>query len=225
MKVINLLGSNAIGKSTKMSYLVYYLEQKYGDPEIVYIKKDGKGVILGRIYNDEIFIFGKVNNKGKWVSLDTAAITTLDGRINHIIEMKNKGIKYYFFEGFFNNHSFSFFERLQKEKGLEVFYYIFIYKNAQEFLERCNNRTGKEERTLEWAEKSPGFRRNKELENLYEKINNLEGNNFKTYLLDKETDRNILIKDFFNEQLNKSEEEVINYLLKKGNNDKNKNLW
>ena len=226
MKVINLVGSNGIGKSTRMSYLVYYLEKKYGEPEIVYGEKDGKKVIVGRIYNNEIFIFGKVSQKGVWISLDTAAITTLTGRYAHIVDMLEKGIKYYFLEGYFNNNSYSFFEKLIRNPNLETHYYMFMYKTPEEFLERCNNRTGKTSRDLEWTKDAPGFKKNEEIQKLAKKINQSEGN-FKAYELDKNAPKDLLIRDFFGEKLEIDENEVKEYLKKTGNYEKqaSKSLW
>ena len=141
--------------------------------------------------------------------------------------MLERGIKYYFFEGFFNNHSFSYFEKLIKNPNLKVFYYVFLYRSSEEFLERCNNRTGKVTRDLEWAKKSPGFRRNHELKKLLEKASTTTEGDFKTYELDKNAPKDLLIKDFFEEKLEIDEKEVKEYLKKTGNYEKQntKSLW
>jgi len=165
---INVLGSNATGKSTRITRLIEYLDKEYGDPTFViyYSMKAKKEVEIGRIYNTSLgkmFILGRFNTSKKWISLDTSDFTTQESRFNFIKHMfKNYDINYFIQEGFFNNRGKVFtYEALKKrninvDKAIEVF---FLYDDIEHYLLRTNGRTGKNRR-LDWAEKSQGWRDN-----------------------------------------------------------------
>ena len=165
---INILGGNASGKSTRVGCLVNYMHEKAGsyEPVIYFSNKVKKEIEVGRIYNIngvEYFVVGRFNNKGKWVGLDTADFSTYDSRYKFIKYMfENFNISFFIQEGYFNNRGYAFTKEVLDEQGCgvdKVIEFFILYDKVEQFLERTNNRTGKD-RGLDWAENAPGWRDN-----------------------------------------------------------------
>jgi len=170
MTVINYIGANATGKSTRVSVLVEYLEQKFeSEPvEFTYIKrskKDGDKEITSTVatrFSNGWVIFGKKDKSGKWVGLDTGMCSSWDQRSAFISEMKKSGAEVVLLEGYFNNRSKIAGPETFHKAGADVVHILVsYYDKCEDFLERTNIRSGRLERTMEWAENAPGWKDNK----------------------------------------------------------------
>lgn len=164
MKLINVMGSNASGKSTRVTALVKYLEENTPPHKIEMIKgtcSDGVIRIIGIMF-DNIFVLGRKAQKGKWMGLDTQDFTSIEDRLNlykHISTVY-PNTKFFIQEGFFNNKSKVYIMETLEQYGVESYeYYFFIHKTKQEYLERCDLRSGLT-RDLSWVDTSSGWRDN-----------------------------------------------------------------
>ena len=170
--LVKIIGGNATGKSTRLMAYVDSRTQRY--QEISYTwnsitKKYPEGRIrtinAGRLYDDGIFVMGKVAGTGNWVGTDYV-----------LGEMGNKAAAYEFLHWLNDNHEvrtvfaegyFALGGGLYTlppmvEEGLfeEVHCYAFLYATAQDYLDRTNARSGKSVTEADWEVKGtipPGW--------------------------------------------------------------------
>jgi energy-coupling factor transporter ATP-binding protein EcfA2 len=210
---VNILGGNASGKSTRVTCLVKFLGEKFGEPELVFhhSMKTKKDAEVGRIYKTSIgnmFILGRFNKKGKWVGLDTADFSTYDSRYAFIKYMfDNYDISYFIQEGYFNNRGYAFTLEKVLDNGAKVdktIEFFFLYEDVKDFQRRTNERTGKD-RDLDWAENAPGWRDNLTQTRVF---NELKESETKTVLEKVSIDvpRDYFVEYFFGENFNCEEE-------------------
>lgn len=173
MILVNLLGTNGSGKSTRLNEFIDLLDRNTQPYNEIYSYLNGKNQKIGRLYTDsKIFILGKKNKKNIWNSLDLAHFTKLKDRIklyNHIAEIYK--CNYFIHEGYFNNISEQLNpNNLRNDKITNFIYLFFIYDDVSDFLNRTNSRTNKK-RNLDWAINSPGWSKNEAFLKFYNNIN------------------------------------------------------
>ena len=172
MRVINFIGANATGKSTRTKVLVDHLMEnfEYEPVEFTYTKrskKEGDKVItsdVGLKFSNNWVIFGKFSGKENesWVGLDSGMCSSWDQRSAFVQKMKDDGVDTVFFEGYFNNRSkIAGPETFRNAGADEVHILVSYYDDVNEFLERTNVRSGRLHRGLDWAENAPGWKDNK----------------------------------------------------------------
>lgn len=157
MKLICLIGSNATGKSTRLTHVVDSLGEDY-QPLFI----DNKEV--GRIYIEQrICIIGKRTGTRKWVSMDSFPLQNWESRLKFFKELKESNkVDILLIEGYFNMVAIAGRPPNWHEIGFETLhYYFFLYDTIDQFLERINERlNGKQKKNMEWAKTSPGWRDN-----------------------------------------------------------------
>jgi len=169
--LVNLFGTNAIGKSTRMTKFVEALEERGTPEKIKWItpKSKTKEVPIG-IKLGNFFVIGKKATTGKWVGWDTADYPKLTDRLDLYKKILDTfpDVEYIFAEGYFNNRTKTLtMENLKKSGIKNIHYYFFLYNHVEEYLERCRQRTGDFSKTLEWAESCRGWLDNRTIENVY----------------------------------------------------------
>jgi len=208
---INLLGGNAIGKSTRVAYLTKYLDEKCEpyEPLIHYSMKKKKDIEVGRIYNTtkgKIFIGGRMNGKGKWTGLDTADFSTGQSRYDFIKFMfETHDIDIFVQEGFFNNRIHTNTLEKLHEHSYPVdscVQFAFLYDDVTEYMNRCNDRTGKD-RGLDWAENSSGWKENVAMDKKFKLIS--ETSKGETIRCNKDERKDFLVDYIFNDSFEVSE--------------------
>lgn len=99
---VNIKGSNASRKSTKIDCLLKYLLSKGASEEVV------EGGYLLTLNDVKYYFFGKKRKNGMFSGLDTTPLApknSMRERHEHFGKMiKEYGVDYIFTEGFFNNH-------------------------------------------------------------------------------------------------------------------------
>lgn len=171
-RFIGLVGANATGKSTRMNILVDTLKSSSYEEINYQVEKKGKklNILAGRVYDignfGKTFIIGRKKRDGGWVGGDHTLgklgsieyVETFFGFLEEI------GIENVICESYFANSStmlhpvrlFKFFNKVN-------IYWMFYDKDKiQQYIDRCNFRSGKdkEERGIEWAIDSAGWRQN-----------------------------------------------------------------
>ncbi len=171
-RFIGLIGANATGKSTRMKVYVQSLEDA-GVPfeEWTYtFEKHDKMIttVVGRFYQidnlGKLLIIGKPKRDGGWVGGDhtLGKLGSIDCVETFLRAAEKEGVDTVICESYFANSStmlhpsrlFNFFDSVNNH---------WMYYDAdkiEEYISRCNNRSGKEERGLEWATDSAGWRQN-----------------------------------------------------------------
>jgi len=214
--VINIVGSNGVGKSTRVTCLVEYLEMKFGKGETVIRTsfKTKKDEIIGTIYKSSIgniFIHGAKNTRGIWVGLDNGYFPSYQSRydlINNIFEEYD--IDVYLQEGYFNNRSHAFTLEALRENGVKVdkvTEIITVYGNIDEYIKRCNERTGKN-RDESWALNSAGWNSNQgETKTKKRLLDEYKRGEIETEIIDGDMNdpRDFWVKFLFNENFDWSE--------------------
>lgn len=216
MKLINYMGSNGTGKSTRTFYLVQYLKSKYDYEVIEYlVQKKGKEPKIekiGYLFSNGWFIFGKESKNGtQWVSLDTGMISNWEARLNFIKDMNTKGnIKVLFMEGYFNNRSkIASPKNIREQTSVQSIHVLIShYDDIKDFLERTNTRTAKE-RGLDWAENSPGWNDNKSFVKMLELYNKEKSEDDIVKRVDINESKDYLVKTFFNENFEVQEVQEV----------------
>lgn len=209
VRLINILGTNGSGKSTRTDLLVKYLDSKK-TPELVMMDCKNGYKEIGRIY-DSIFILGRFNKSGKWIGLDLADFTTGQSRLDlyKYISEAYPNVEIFLQEGYFNNGSKHTNKEHLLNYGVDSYsYYFFIYDNMQQFIERCNGRTGKE-RGEEWAINSAGWRDNTTFLKLYEYYSELNEENCIVYKCNIHAPKDLLIQELFNTTFIVEEQEIV----------------
>ena len=206
MTIINIMGSNAIGKSTRVNVLVEYLASKFDYTNFKYNITDesNKKVYktIGRLYSNGYLIIGKKNKQNIWSSWDLADFSSWDKRISFFKDINDNypNVEVIIAEGYFNNRTMRASPNsLRNETGCDnCKIYGFIYNDISEYVERCDNRTGKI-RGVEWAKQSSGWEDNKSFSNVIEKYK-LE-NNPKDVVksLNKDEPKDYFVKELFND--------------------------
>lgn len=197
MKLININGANATGKSTRVTTLIKYLEENF-KAELIYKNCKNGYKEIGRIYKD-YFIMGRFNKKGVWVGLDLADYSTLQSRLDLYKEISSEypEVKYFVQEGYFNNASKNTTSDILKEYGVNSYhYYYIIYSDIEDYIDRCNGRTGLN-RDLDWAKNSAGWKNNQNLYSImdvYDKLNEPNGNTTK---VDINAPKDYFVREFF----------------------------
>lgn len=191
MKLTNLLATNAVGKSTRMTNFVNALGEDFKEMSYSFQKKtrdnpEGEEVTFknfGRYYPEKkYFVLGKKDKQGKWISLDLSDLNNWRSKLDFYSKVINKELEYdiehVFQEGYFNNTSMQGSPNALKQIGIKSADFIFfIYDNVEQFRARCEGRTGKE-KTLEWAENSTGWKDNKSYSVTHDKYKLEEDENF-----------------------------------------------
>ena len=216
MKIINIMGSNGIGKSTRVNVLLEYMKTKHtvNDFEYNIIDKTGKNVrkTVGQLFSNGTLIVGKKNKANNWVSWDTADFSSWDKRISFFKDLNDNypNVKIVIAEGYFNNKTMRASPNaLRKATGCDsCSIYVFLYDEIDEFIERCNNRTGKN-RGLDWAENSAGWRDNCGTRKLIDKYKLDNDKNDIINLLGKDEPRDYFVTEFFNDNFEVIEKEEV----------------
>lgn len=198
MKLINITGANATGKSTRVGCLVNFLDSKY-ESKLVHKNCRNGYKEIGRIYND-IFVLGRYNKSGIWVGLDLADYTTIQSRLDLYKEISEEyNVSMFIQEGYFNNGSKTLNTTVLKEYNVTNYsYYFLLYNNIQDFIDRCSGRTG-QIKTLEWAENSAGWKTNNSILSIYNTYNDLNEENCKSILVDIHAPVDFFVQELFNE--------------------------
>ena len=164
LSLINILGSNATGKSTRVSYLTKWLDSHWSSEGFEYntVKKGLKDI--GKFYPElGLLILGGNTRKGGWVSLDRADLSSYEQKLNFYKDIAENfpQVVSILQEGYFNNRSVQGSPNNLRNWGITSSkMYFLYYDKVEDFLERTNARSGKTERGLDWAENSPGWRDN-----------------------------------------------------------------
>ncbi len=162
MKVINFMGANATGKSTRTKVMVDYLKTQFGFKEFLYDtnKKDQQNI--GYLFDNGWLILGNETKGGNsWISIDKAFFTSHDDRQAFIMDLiANYEVEVLFMEGYFNNRSERCGPQAMRDIGVTTTHILFsYYDNMNQYIARTNGRTGKT-RGPEWAEKATGWKDN-----------------------------------------------------------------
>jgi len=206
MRVINYIGANATGKSTRVTVLVNYLESKFDveDVEFTYTKKSKKNgdkqvtTKVGLRFSNGVVIFGKFDGSRKWIGLDTGMCSSWDQRSAFITEMKARGAETVVFEGYFNNRSkIAGPETFHNAGADEVHILASFYDKCEDFLMRTNIRSGKLSRGMEWAENAPGWKDNKGIINSQKYWLEQAKENDTVTRIDIDESRGYLVERFF----------------------------
>ena len=206
MRVINYIGANATGKSTRVTVLVNYLESKFDveDVEFTYTKKSKKNgdkqvtTKVGLRFSNGFVIFGKFDGSRKWIGLDTGMCSSWDQRSAFITEMKARGAETVVFEGYFNNRSkIAGPETFHNAGADEVHILASFYDKCEDFLMRTNVRSGKLSRGMEWAENAPGWKDNKGIINSQKYWLEQAKENDTVTRIDIDESRGYLVERFF----------------------------
>lgn len=200
MKLINIIGANATGKSTRVSTFIRFLDSKE-QPTLVFKNCRNGYKEIGRIYGDYFFL-GRFNSKGVWVGLDTSDFSTQQSKLNLYKEIKLEypEIQFFIQEGYFNNSSKTLTKELLSKYGVDSYkYYFFIYDDIQDYISRCSNRTG-QEKDFQWATKSAGWKANLNFSVVFEFYKNLneDGCSLKKVKFDEPLD--FFVREFFNQE-------------------------
>lgn len=157
MKLISIIGSNATGKSTRVTHIIDSLGEIY-TPLLI------EGKEFGRIYDSGYCVIGKRTKSGKWNSMDSFPHTNWDTRLAFFEELaKDERIHTVIMEGYFNMVAKAGNISVWKDHGYdEVEYFFFYYDKVEDFLARVNMRNeGKDIiKTMEWAKGCAGWKDN-----------------------------------------------------------------
>jgi predicted acetyltransferase len=170
LTLVNIMGSNATGKSTRVRVLVDWLDMHF-ESKIFQYQTPDKGVKpLGLLYEKlGLLIIGK-KTSSSWVGLDAAVITkqqeTLD--FYKMVSEKHKNIHTILQEGYFSNRSPQRSPNNVRRYGIDICkIYAFYYDSIDDYLERTNTRSGKLDRGMDWAENSRGWQENSTIKNMF----------------------------------------------------------
>jgi GNAT superfamily N-acetyltransferase len=212
LHLINYMGANGVGKSTRAFHLVEYLKEVFDYKEfnynIIRKGKEEKEETIGLLFENGWLVLGKFSKDDtQWVSLDSAILSKWEQRIAFIEDMTSRDeIKTVFMEGYFNNRSMqSSPENLHAHGVTQVDIITSYYDDISEFIERTNGRTGKN-RGLEWAEQSPGWNDNKLFDKLYHNFIKEVQDTDKVIRLDIHAPREALVHLYFDEGYTKKVE-------------------
>lgn len=205
MKLININGANATGKSTRVATLVDYLDNNY-DVELVHRDCRNGYKEVGRIYG-EYFVMGRPTKKGLWAGIDLADYSSIQSRYDLYKDIHESypQVKYFIQEGYFNNTSKTTTKEVLKDYGVDSYsYYYILYDDIQDFINRCNGRTG-QDRGEDWALESAGWKKNILYKDIYKIYNDLNEENCKAVLVDFESPKDYFVTEFFNTNHEKKE--------------------
>lgn len=209
MRVINYTGSNASGKSTRVTVVVDYLQSMYDYEDVVFTytkksKKHGDKDITGKVgvrFSNGWVVFGKRDNKGKWIGLDSGMCSSWDQRSAFVSEMKSSGADTILFEGYFNNRSKIAGPKTFHDAGAdEVHILASYYDSCEDFLSRTNIRSGKLNRGMDWAENSQGWKDNKGIINSQKYWREQATENDTVTRVDIDAPRDYIVKRFLDEE-------------------------
>jgi hypothetical protein len=207
-----MLGVNAIGKSSRVTALVNYLETKFKYTELSYTTtlklhngntKDVHIKNIARIYENGVMIIGRKNKMGVWVGMDLGDTPNWAAKLafyKYVIDNATTlGVNHIIVEGYFNNGSMQGSPESLKKLGFTSGdYCFFIYDNVEQFLERCSNRVGKD-KGMEWAVNSVGWRDNAMYSRSYDKHKMQEDENFKIHKFGWLEPIDLLVRMYFND--------------------------
>lgn len=213
MHLINIYGSNATGKSTRVFYLYKYLESKYKKHPIYFeIKNKSKNVYehgqCGYVFENGWAIFGKETSNGEsWVGIDTAMLPKQSDRFKFFREVQdyNKESPYTIqnmvFEGYFNSVGPKFTPANFREECPNLTacdFIILFYDKIEDFIERTNVR-GSHDKGIDWAENSLGWKFNQDrAEMLINALANNPKDDF-VFRLDINEPKDWLVKHYLND--------------------------
>ncbi len=205
MKVINYMGSNGTGKSTRTKVMVDYLEKNFNfEPFYFQVTRKGfneKLEEIGILFENGWLVLGKHVKGGEgWVSLDAAFLSKWEQRLDFVNQMsKLEEVSTIFMEGYFNNRSAQGGPEKFRENGAEVIHnLVSTYDNIHQFIERTNGRTGKI-RGTEWAEQSPGWKDNETIKKCERIYHEQATEADKVHNIHFESPREILVTTYFDE--------------------------
>jgi len=214
MVLINIIGSNAIGKSTRVTTLVDFLDQY--DFSVIQYDTPAKGLKeVGKLYETpqgKIFVYGNYQEKKKiWIGLDNAYLSKLEDRLNFMKYMSELGCDTFIQEGYFNNGSKKMTMNEIKDFGISSYkYFFFLYNEVQEYIDRTNGRTGNS-RNEDWALNSAGWKNN--LANFKMRDFYLEAlkkdSGCSVYSLTKDEPKDYFVTKFFNRKHEIKQKEQI----------------
>jgi len=178
-RFVGLVGANATGKSTRMNYLVDNLGSSSYEEIRYQFEKKGKvlDIVVGRIYDignlGKTFIVGKKKRDGGWVGGDhtLGKLGSIDCVETFFNFLEDIGVENVICESYFANSStmlhpvrlFKFFD------VVNVYWMFYDSDKIQQYIDRCNFRSGKEERGIEWAIDSAGWRQNLQFGRTFER--------------------------------------------------------
>ena len=147
---INISGTNATGKTTRVNYLVDWLKSSAKEVvPILYLGKE-KGLLFKQVKGKTIAVLGVKDKSGRIVGWDSIGITKIKDRIKFVeYVMQELNADIVIVEGYFNNRvlayspdKFSF--------PVEVIGIIFVYNSKKELQARLRERNkGKDKGNVE----------------------------------------------------------------------------
>jgi hypothetical protein len=199
MRLVNLLGSNATGKSTRTFCLYQYLKSKYKQHPINFLSKDKKSgeyvdQQVGVVFENGWFLQGGLSKEDSvWIGLDDGKLPKHTDRYRLFNEINeyNKDCPFevstIVIEGYFNNsksqNPLNVKENCPNLTEVDVF--CLYYDTVEEFVDRTNSRAG-HCKGLDWALNSAGWKFNesiKGLEQEYDGVVRLDINSPKDWLV------------------------------------------
>ena len=153
-RIIFIQGSNAIGKSTRVSHLVDSLGDTWEDHHYTFNKVSKKEptpktttILAGRQYPCGTYIVGRPTLSGVWVGTDYA-FSQLGGGysiLKYLDTVVRAGAQTVIVEGFYGVGNLLGPASLGQLYGTDLNkeYYFFIYDDIEQFIERTEGRSGK----------------------------------------------------------------------------------
>ena len=208
MKVINFMGANATGKSTRTKVMVDYMKEHFEYKEFLYDTADKDQQNIGYLFDNGWLVLGNETKDGNgWISIDKAFFTSHDARQAFIRDLdKNFGdVDTLFMEGYFNNRSERCGPKAMREIGVKTTDIIFsYYDNIDEYIARTNGRTGRN-RGYEWAENATGWKDNSVFEKRHKSfLNEIVGDD-SVCRVDVNEDKEYLVRNYFDPDFKLSE--------------------
>ena len=201
MILINVTGGNAIGKTTRATCLYHYLKHNFSSVDVYFNNK-----ILGKFFEGaNFFLLGKwVRSKQQWIGLDRLKyLGSWDIRISAMkYVLKQYNPKYYFQEGYFNNHSLTYINLMKLNFLEDLWQIFFLYKNIEDFIERRYKRHTKANLELENVIKGTPWKKHQELCKKVELMKQDEQKYGKIFILGKDEPRDYFVNFLFHTHYN-----------------------
>lgn len=220
LTLINYMGANGVGKSTRTFHMVKYLQDNFESQEFQYVvSKKGqepKEMKVGILFENGWLVLGSfAKGKTQWVSLDSAIFSKWEQRLAFIKDISENypEISTVFMEGYFNNRSKQSSPESWKDHGADYVHILTsYYDDIQDFIDRTNGRTGKD-RGLDWAENSPGWKDNVLFKKLTDLFIPMAQDGDVVERLDIHSPKEVLIHRYFEDEYNSPKPKTVRTLF------------